>query len=321
MGTESSNNFNGGDLILRPGQSGAGSTNPGRIVLGQIDEELDIVREDNTITGGTSTNIYGQTSTLGNGGDLTFTAGSGASTGGELEFRAGGGDVDGGGIRITAGNGNVAGGDIEILPGNGRFTGGSVNIRAGDANTNPGSVVLRAGTGTAGFGNVVIEYSENFRVLEGNVIIQNGDLVLSNGQTSEVRFTASSPSDGIIFYNNEKILTSRIDNVIFPPDECKITSLVDSTTQIESLTNSLQSLLNALGQCGHGLINLTDRSGNSGTCNNGVIGFNLPAPLPDISSGFDFYEFDYDPADPPVVTTEPDTSPSGNIQLDEIPRT
>jgi len=131
----------GGDLLVRAGDSpnGLGATA--------------VFRAGDGLMGGFADLRAGDGVTA-DGGDMSVSAGAGATVGGSLALAAGDGPAGGGSASLLAGNGS-GGGNITVSAGTGVSLGGTVTISAGDdtgTSGDAGTIFLTPGSATNGAG-------------------------------------------------------------------------------------------------------------------------------------------------------------------------
>ena len=286
-------NQNGGDIYLTTGNSGTAGV-AGNIILGNVEDPVFILRPDTGAAAATSTTFRGQDSEVSNGGDLTLSSGNGGLNGGILQLFGGQGTGSGGAVAITAGDGNTAGGDVHIQGGTGT-TGGDVSIVSGSG-VNGGDIVLSAGLGSSNPGNIIVRNADSFIIQQADVRIVSGDLFLQlgpcpNGQrpsdcTTNAQLRISADADNYVSYFDQSagqfvtLLRRRQIGVALPPNPASINAQ-NLLTSLGQVGESLFDLVNALGQCGHGLITVRGRDG--GVAYPG--GCIFPGPIPDITGG------------------------------------
>jgi len=279
-------NLAGGDLYLIPGDSPSGTA--GQIVWGTGTDDLYVVRP--TAAGnsaGTATIIQGQNSESGAGGNVVVAGGDGSQTGGFVTLAAGSGSLIGGDIALTAGDGATFGGDIQITAGNGisgGSNGGSVYFNAGNGAATAGDIILNAGGAN---GRVIVTNSRSLQV-DANVLINNADLTLQTGSCADpddvppcngvgsLTVSTASPETGFLTYrdvngNVQQILRSKIygvpnvdnTNIFQQSCSCDPAQYLSVGNYIDRLRDTLASVVNAIGQCGHGLVQVTLYDGSA----------------------------------------------------------
>lgn len=246
------NTGSGGDLWLQPGATVGGTI--GAIVWGQAADALTVSRPVST-GAGTTTTILGQNASAGSGGNLVFQAGSGSLDGGDLNLTAGAGTGGvGGSLLFTAGNGNSFGGSIDVSGGLGLSgTGGAITFTSGQGATDGGDIVLNAGTGAGSNGNIIVGPSASQFVVNTDVLIDQGQLILNAGANSLV---IAAEAANIVRYNGVQVLAARVNSV-----QTLGTPTGNCATDINALQGQFNDFINALGPSGHGLFNVVDTTG------------------------------------------------------------
>jgi len=302
---DSGGNGNGGDLILRPGFTpytpGEFGVPQGQIYLGDQVDNLLITREPRD-GGGLDTVISGQVGKASQGGDLFFYGGSGASNGGDLTVQGGNSPFEegdtlsfkvGGSVITQAADAAIDGGSIYILAGDDSAAdtaNGEITISTGTAAATTsvaGDIRFNAGSGDT-LGSVVIDGDDDDDDLtvDGEVVFDTTPIIIDNSyfeiqKGSESVVIRADPTS-IISYNGKTVLRSVSDYIIpavpianiAPANDPRFT---DTAYRIAQLQNSLEILINALGQCQHGLLETVDSvTGIPDSCTSNVPSF-VPA--------------------------------------------
>lgn len=263
---------NAGDIYFvsgnNPANNGAAS-----VLLGAPLTGLSILRPDTSSNAGSTTTFAGQYSPSGVGGDVEIIAGS--DSGGEVVIIAGQGNL-GGDIEITAGSGGAAGGNISFTSNS--YPAGSIYISPLNQRSG-GNVHFSAGSGSSGNGRVVFDGPT---ILSGDLRIVSSDLnFLSNScpnqlsplNCSEARviFRSSASHTGEAVFsvldatydpNPRRIIRSAVKSVNLPLTTTELSKGSNSEYQdaiaiLNSMQGTTQQLIDALSDCGHGLIEAT----------------------------------------------------------------
>merc|ERR1712125_20980 len=212
----------GGDLYLVPGSSSAGKQ--GQIVLGVSTDALNVRRPDSTGIAGTTT-FAGQTAGDGSGGDLFVVGGDGTTRGGAIIFRAGNGFLrDGGDIIVSSEDGPV------ILSARGTVNDGIIHV---------GPAVNR------------------FYVDEVPVRIENGEIIIRGGSDY---VTIANDDDRVVSWNVVPVLKES--QVIPVPLADEDPNAITIREDISNLSIDYNNVLEALSQCGHGLVHSVTQPGS-----------------------------------------------------------
>mmetsp|Transcript_13217 Transcript_13217/g.22632 ORF Transcript_13217/g.22632 Transcript_13217/m.22632 type:complete len:687 (-) Transcript_13217:39-2099(-) len=241
----------GGDLYLVPGSSSAGKQ--GQIVLGVSTDALNVRRPDSTGIAGTTT-FAGQTAGDGSGGDLFVVGGDGVTQGGDVIVRGGDGAASlGGDVEIIGGDGTTRGGAIIFRAGNGFLRdGGDIIVSSED-----GPVILSA-RGTVNDGIIHVGPAVNrFYVDEVPVRIENGEIIIRGGSDY---VTIANDDDRVVSWNGVPVLKES--QVIPVPLADEDPNAITIREDISNLSIDYNNVLEALSQCGHGLVHSVTQPGN-----------------------------------------------------------
>lgn len=276
-----------GNLYIEPGVA-ANPDDVFNIIIGSGYSDLIIER----LTGGTTpTLISGQNSLSGPAGDLVFTSGgSGISDAGSLNIQAGfaGPDMSGGSLNITAGASFTStAGSFYVTAGNGGTSGGNIVLTAGDDNSNQGgNVYIQTGGSTSSIlvtSASILEFTEGLTISNGHSLIINSgssctelDPIDCVTQPSlEIQTPSSSSFGAVVSFLDPTVSTEYrrlIGNSLVyvpPPISPAAIQVVDTRsstpysyfgnlrTQIAQAQSTLVAMVDALGQCGHGLIQVS----------------------------------------------------------------
>lgn len=280
---------NGGNVYLQLGDLSTPNpiTQNGQIFWGSETTPLTLtVTRANSIGSGASTNILGQQSQSGNGGALKIIAGQGSTNGGNLDLTAGSGSLsDGGSVTFTGADGTLGGGSISFTAGSSNVSPGSVAINAGLGsgagvglgNSYGGSIYLNSGSGN-GLGNVIIENANQLYVETATVVLLDY-LLLQHGQNDDQLIFSANP-ESILSFNGQTLIKDRIFSVqtvdptpITAPNPQPGYFDLPIVQRVEDLQDTVQNLISAFSQCGHGLFTTVDAAGNPAYCI-------LPGPVP-----------------------------------------
>jgi len=290
-------NGNGGDLHLVPGLTP--ETAAGHIYLGSNTDHLIVGRHDSQ-SGGLDTFIEGQRSVGAVGGDLYLLAGDSALlVGGDLNLSAGDGESGSGGdVTFEAGNGGRNGGDINFSPSLAvESVPAVVSFKAGSGSFGRGgSIYFNAGSGD-NLGYVTIAApSASTQVRSNNVLIKNSYFLF---ETNTDDLIIEPSRSNIVTYNDKVILRSVADYPVVYPDvnlnpiaidfpDVLHPAAIPAARYMTILQDSLHTLINNLGQCQHGLIELYDSDGSAYGCDLYAVGYfgegylpSYDAPFPD----------------------------------------
>ena len=243
--------FVGGDLFLETGSSTTGE--PGRIVLGLPNASLNFRRVP-TLATGRFTEITGQDSSRGTGGDLNLWAGNGHTDGGDLWLATG----NGGDLYIEGGLGGTDGGDVVVKAGgSNRSTGGDILLISGateSTNFVGGDISIEAGVGlnngTIIFGPTINQVYVN----QVPIIVTDGDLLIYGGDNL-LSFHTDDP-ESIVRWNGETILRNKLP--VYRIDRVGA-NLSNLRQRISDVHYYLEALLISVSQCGHNLLHTRDR--------------------------------------------------------------
>merc|ERR1712125_287907 len=234
----------GGDLYLVPGSSSAGKQ--GQIVLGVSTDALNVRRPDSTGIAGTTT-FAGQTAGDGSGGDCV-------TQGGDVIVRGGDGAASlGGDVEILGGDGTTRGGAIIFRAGNGFLRdGGDIIVSSED-----GPVILSA-RGTVNDGIIHVGPAVNrFYVDEVPVRIENGEIIIRGGSDY---VTIANDDDRVVSWNGVPVLK---DSQVIPvPLADEDPNAITIREDISNLSIDYNNVLEALSQCGHGLVHSVTQPGS-----------------------------------------------------------
>jgi len=244
---------NGGDLYLVPGTSQYAES--GSIVLGVPSESLMIRRPSVTGAAGKTT-IKGQDGVDGAGGDLLLSGAAGITQGGDVHLIGGRGATSfGGDVDIFGGAGSEQGGDIVFQAGHGlRRNGGDISIGA-----NGGDLTVSArGDDPNGDGRIVVGPAVNrFYADEIPVVIRNADVIIRGGRDT---VTISTDPDALISWNGAPILKQT--QLIDSPQAATRPTQATLSASVVGMSRDFDAILQALNQCGHGLINSVSQPDN-----------------------------------------------------------
>ena len=234
----------GGDLYLMPGSSN--SADAGDIVLGVAHNELIVSRPTVDGTAGDTT-IRGQNGLDGTGGDLILAGGNGLTQGGDVRIAAGaGGSAAGGSVTIAGGDGADLGGELIINAGSGiDRNGGDIAI----ATIGSGGEMTLSARGGAADGSIIVGPAvASFFINEMPVTIEASNLEIRGGEDV---VTLSADPEGIIRWNNVAVLK---DTQATDPVRVTTFPLPNLTTAVVQMSRDFDDILQALNQCGHGLV-------------------------------------------------------------------
>jgi len=233
----------GGDVYLMPGSTVSGK--PGELFLGLETESLYFGRPSVTGVSGT-TIIAGQSAIDGSGGDIFFVGGNGISQGGDINILGGTGTGSvGGDVFLAGGDGESQGGELRFRAGNGKQRhGGDIAI-----SSLGGDVTLNT-RGTFSDGDIVVGPSAGrFYVDEVPVRIVNADIIVRGGSDS---VTISNNPNAVISWNGTPVLKRT--QLIPAVRSVNPVSSLTIRTDVSNISLDFDDILQALNQCGHGLV-------------------------------------------------------------------
>jgi len=237
-----------GDLYLVPGSSVTG--NPGDIVLGLASDAVEVRRP---VVGGAAagtTTISGQEGFDGVGGDLFFIGGDGISQGGDVVVLGGEG-ITGGNIDVSGGNGINLGGEVTIRAGHGgQRNGGEVTITTADGPISLSTISTNDQAVPGSSGSVIVgPAAARLYVDEVPIQIIDADIVIMAGNDV---VTISADAESVVSFNGATVL-KQSQNVPDPTPLINI-DLATIRSQVAILSQEYDEVLQALNQCGHGLV-------------------------------------------------------------------
>merc|ERR1712130_423464 len=152
------------------------------------------------------------------------------------------------------------GGDLILVGGAGLTSGGDVHLSGGDGqNVEGGDFVLTGGNGFNLGGELIFKAGTGVDRNGGNIAIGTqgpaGDITLSarggnSGGSDEV--TINADPNGIVTWNGTPVLKNTQD--IDTPDIPTFNAAAPLATTVTGLSRDFNDILQALNQCGHGLV-------------------------------------------------------------------
>merc|ERR1712054_688108 len=166
------------------------------------------------------------------------------------------GDGSGGDLFVVGGDGVTQGGDVIVRGGDGAASlGGDVEILGGDGTTRGGAIIFRAGNGFLRDGGDIIVSSE-----DGPVILSARGTVNDGIIHVGPSVNRSNDDDRVVSWNGVPVLKES--QVIPVPLADEDPNAITIREDISNLSIDYNNVLEALSQCGHGLVHSVTQPGN-----------------------------------------------------------
>lgn len=260
----------GGNIYVMPGTTPEGTA--GQIVWGNVARPLVVGRA--VVSTATETYLTGQSSVnFASGGDYNIVAGEGNDAGGTLFLLGGsnglptGVSQNGGNVFFEAGFGHNNGGSVFVNGGFGQEgEGGSISFSAGNVAVNQGgSITFNAGNGFSNTrGDIVVGPSASSLYVDAAEVAISADFVTLISGANNLLIT-SNPN-AILSYNGRTLLRSTVAITLDVPSYITASDFPSTYGILNSLSNNLQAVVCALGQGGHGLVNLVSTIDSNNSC-------------------------------------------------------